>query len=168
LTLFGFARERNLLLTSMQRSLAAPIALAVATLLLAARADAQQVALCDTTAAADSVALAPDLIIRASASADAVRFDSQPRVDVRLTGCAAADSIRVLERRNLPDPVQPGVTYNDVFVAVEILGHLDVECLLEDLGLELSADSSAAAGSLLSEICGRTVPDSVPATPAPR
>ena len=68
------------------------------------------------------------IILRASASAREVRFASQPRIQVRLCG-GVLDSVRVLERRNLPDPVQPGATYRDVFIAVEILGHLDAECL---------------------------------------
>lgn len=71
---------------------------------------------------------APAIILRASASAREVRFASQPRIHVRLCG-GVLDSVRVLERRNLPDPVQPGVTYRDVFIAVEILGHLNAECL---------------------------------------
>lgn len=71
---------------------------------------------------------APAIILFASASAREVRFASQPRIQVRLCG-GVLDSVRILERRNLPDPVQPGVTYRDVFVAVEILGHLNAECL---------------------------------------
>jgi hypothetical protein len=57
-----------------------------------------------------------------------VRFASQPQISVRLCG-ALTDSVRIIERRNLPDPVQPGVTYRDVYIAVEILGHLNAECL---------------------------------------
>ena len=70
----------------------------------------------------------PAIILRATASAREVRFASQPRIRVRLCG-GVLDSVRIVERRNLPDPVQPGVTYRDVFIAVEILGHLDAECL---------------------------------------
>ena len=71
----------------------------------------------------------PAIILRASASAREVRFALQPRLEVVLCG-GVLDSVRVLERRNLPDPVQPGVTYRDVFIAVEILGHLNAECLV--------------------------------------
>lgn len=70
----------------------------------------------------------PAIILRAAASAREVRFATQPQISVRLCG-AVMDSVRVLERRNLPDPVQPGVTYRDVYIAVEILGHLNAECL---------------------------------------
>jgi hypothetical protein len=71
---------------------------------------------------------APDLLIRASVSARELSFDSQPRAQVRLVGCAALDTVIVTERTNLPDPVQPGVTYRDVRVGVEIRGWLGVEC----------------------------------------
>jgi hypothetical protein len=71
----------------------------------------------------------PDLLIVASASAREVRFESQPRTEVRLTGCAALDTVIVTERTNLPDPVQPGVTYRDVRVGIEIRGWLNVECV---------------------------------------
>lgn len=79
-------------------------------------------------ASSASATNAPAIILRASASAREVRFASQPRISVRLCG-GVLDSVRVLERRNLPDPVQPGVTYRDVYIAVEILGHLNAECL---------------------------------------
>lgn len=70
----------------------------------------------------------PDLLIVASVSARAVRFETQPEARVRLTGCAALDTVIVTERTNLPDPVQPGVTYRDVRVGIEIRGWLDVQC----------------------------------------
>ena len=75
----------------------------------------------------------PAIVLYASASAREVRFAAQPRIVVRLCG-GVMDSVRVLERRNLPDPVQPGVTYRDVFVAVEILGHLNASCIASKLG----------------------------------
>lgn len=70
----------------------------------------------------------PSLVLRAAVSAREIRFTGQPRVVVRLCG-AVGDSVRVLERRNLPSPVVAGTTYRDVYVAVEILGHLDGQCL---------------------------------------
>lgn len=107
-------------------------------------ARAQEVGPCPTPGATvDTAGRAPDLVIRASARAAEVRFGSQPEIDVRLRGCAVLDTVRVLERRNLPDPVQPNVTYRDVFVAVEILGHLDVTCLLPGLALRLCTPPAA-------------------------
>jgi hypothetical protein len=71
----------------------------------------------------------PDLLIVASVSAREVRFETQPDAQVRLTGCAALDTVIVTERTNLPDPVQPGVTYRDVRVGIEIRAWLNVECI---------------------------------------
>ena len=73
-----------------------------------------------------------------------MRFASQPRIRVRLCG-GVLDSVRIVERRNLPDPVQPGVTYRDVYIAVEILGHLNAECLADRItgGSRLSGACSA-------------------------
>jgi hypothetical protein len=72
---------------------------------------------------------APDVLIVASATAREVRFGSEPRIRVRLHGCAGLDSVVTTQRQNLPDPVQPGVTYRDVRVGVEIRAWLNVECL---------------------------------------
>lgn len=72
---------------------------------------------------------APDLRIVATVSARELRFRSEPRAEVRLLGCAALDTVIVTERTNLPDPVQPGATYRNVRVGVEIRGWLDVQCL---------------------------------------
>ena len=74
------------------------------------------------------------IILRATASAREVRFASQPRIHVRLCG-AVTDSVHVIERRNLPDPVQAGATYRDVYIAVEILGHLNADCIAQRIGV---------------------------------
>lgn len=87
---------------------------------------------------------APAIILFASASAREVRFASPPRIHVRLCG-GVVDSVRVLERRNLPDPVQPGVTYRDVFIAVEILGHLNAQCLASRITRDSRLSGACAA-----------------------
>jgi hypothetical protein len=75
---------------------------------------------------------APDVVLFASLSAREVRFDRPPR-DIRVRLCWGSDSLRVVQRRNLPSPVQAGVSYRDVSVAVEILGRINAECLLASL-----------------------------------
>jgi hypothetical protein len=108
------------------------------------------------TAGADGTAPAeaPAIILRASASAREVRFASQPRIQVRLCG-GVLDSVRVLERRNLPDPVQPGVTYRDVYIAVEILGHLNAECLAGRItGQSSTSQRGACAGIQVRDTSG--------------
>ena len=104
-----------------------------------------------SAAAADSGG-APDVLIRARASIRELRFQSQPRTSVRTLGCALVDTVVVTERVNLPDPVEPGVTYRDVRVGVEIRADFQVECLLPALaadpaltGLCAPAPSASAA-----------------------
>ena len=149
-------------------------ALLAALLLLGARGATAQTpdpcaALAPAVAAADSLrgdsaaAGRPDVVIRASVSARELRFESEPRASVRLTGCAPGDTgrVRVLERRNLPERVQPGVTYRDVYVAVEIVGRLEAACLLG-----LAADSAAARGRPLP--CAPAARDTARRAPPPR
>jgi hypothetical protein len=98
-------------------------------------------------AAADSLrpnaAPAGGTIVRIIAAAEAreVRFARQPEIRVRL--CGGLDSVRVIERRNLPTPVVVGTTYRDVYIAVEILAHLDGQCLAERITGERTAGSGA-------------------------
>lgn len=106
-------------------------------------------------AAADST---PLVIVRATATAREVRFGSQPRTSVRATGCAGVDPVRVTERVNLPDPVEPGVTYRDVRVGVEIRADLRVACLLPAL----------AADPVLGPLCApASSPSASPSAPVP-
>jgi hypothetical protein len=63
----------------------------------------------------------------AAASAKEVTFNTQPEIRVRL--CGGLDSLHVVERRNLPNPVVTGRTYRDVYVAVEIFGRLNADCI---------------------------------------
>jgi hypothetical protein len=65
----------------------------------------------------------------ASVSADEVRFERSPIVCVKLSGDVQLDSMHVLARRNLATPVVRGTTYRDVYVAVEILGRLNADCI---------------------------------------
>lgn len=71
---------------------------------------------------------APDILLLASVQANEVRFATQPRVRVRL--CWAGDTLTVVQRENIPTPVVAGTTYRNVFVAVELLGRLNAECLM--------------------------------------
>ena len=100
----------------------------------------------------------PSVVLRATVRARELRFATQPVLDVLAGGCPGLDSVRVIERRNLPDPIVPGVTYRDVSIVVEIFAHLaalcpwrtgsdsaragaDAECLLPSM-----LDSAAALG----------------------
>lgn len=85
---------------------------------------------------ADTARGGPALVIVAGARARELRFERSPRAEVRLLGREVGDTVRVVERRNLPEPVQPGTTYTDVAVAVEIADHLNVQCLLPARGAD--------------------------------
>ena len=58
----------------------------------------------------------PDLEIAASVRADEVRFECKPEVRVSAYSNTPATAESVSERDNLPDEVQPGVTYRDISV----------------------------------------------------
>ncbi|MFN2637214.1 MAG: hypothetical protein ABR585_09325 [Gemmatimonadaceae bacterium] len=75
----------------------------------------------------------PDIILQVGVHADQVRFAKQPQVRVRL--CWGGDTVRVVQRDNLPSPVVAGTTYRNVYVAVELLGRLNAECLADRLGV---------------------------------
>jgi hypothetical protein len=59
----------------------------------------------------------PDVEIAAIVRADELRFECKPEVVVR-----AAE--RVSERENLPDEVEPGVTYRDIAVSWRVAARL--------------------------------------------
>jgi hypothetical protein len=89
-----------------------------------------------------------DIILWVGVHADQVRFAKQPQTRVRL--CWGGDSLRVVQRDNLPSPVVAGTTYRNVFVAVELVGRVNAECLAGVLGVRSSSQTSqpsAAAGS---------------------
>jgi hypothetical protein len=92
---------------------------------------------------------APDIILLASIQADEVRFATQPQVRVRF--CWAGDTLTVVRRDNLPRPIVAGTTYRNVFVAVELLGRLNAECLMDRISTRTAAnparDDSANLGS---------------------
>src|SRR5919201_1661702 len=58
-----------------------------------------------------------DIMLLVGVHADEVRFASTPHLRVRL--CWGGDTLRVVQRDNLPSPVVPGTTYRNVYVAVE-------------------------------------------------
>lgn len=122
--------------------------------------DADSVAARGGTAAGDQV----DIAIIASASAREIRFASAPDIRVRL--CGGLDSLRVIERRNLPDRVVAGQTYRDVYIAVEILGRVDAACLARKLGVS-PADTSGAPALTLAAGCGEVTVGGTSAAPAP-
>jgi hypothetical protein len=88
-----------------------------------------------------------DVRLLVGVHADQVRFASQPEVRVRL--CWGGDTVRVIRRDNLPSPVVPGTTYRNVYIAVELLGRINAECLAGIIGVGSSPprNEPATAGS---------------------
>lgn len=77
----------------------------------------------------------PDLEIKAAVRADEVRFESKPRVQVRVYADVPVSAEFVSERENLPDTIEPGVTYRDFAVrwrAAAYLEDQDLSAYLED------------------------------------
>jgi hypothetical protein len=84
---------------------------------------------------------AADVLLLVGIHADSVRFASQPHVRVRL--CWGGDTVRVVQRDNLPSPIVPGTTYKNVYIAVELLGRVNAECLAESIGVGNSSAQNA-------------------------
>src|SRR2546423_9845343 len=74
-----------------------------------------------------------DIMLLVGVHADQVRFGLQPHVRVRL--CWGGDTLRVVQRDNLPSPVVAGTTYRNVYIAVELIGRINAECLANRIGV---------------------------------
>lgn len=66
----------------------------------------------------------PDVEIAAAARADELRFECKPEVRVTAFADSPAAAESVSERENLPDDVEPGVTYRDVSVRWRVAARL--------------------------------------------
>ena len=75
----------------------------------------------------------PTVYLFVGVHAQEVRFAKQPNVRVRL--CWGGDTLRVVARENIPSPVVAGTTYRNVYVAVELIGRLNAECLSNAIGV---------------------------------
>lgn len=84
---------------------------------------------------------AADVLLLVGVHADEVRFASQPRVRVRL--CWGGDTVRVIQRDNLPSPIVPGTTYRNVYIAVELLGRVNAACLADMIGVGSGSPQAA-------------------------
>lgn len=67
----------------------------------------------------------PDVEIATRARADEVRFACKPEVRVRAYADAPATAESISERENLPDEIEPGVTYRNVSVRWRLAARLD-------------------------------------------
>ena len=67
----------------------------------------------------------PDVEITAAVRADEVRFECKPHVDVVAYADSPATAESASERENLPDEVEPGVSYRDVAVRWRVAARLN-------------------------------------------
>ena len=87
---------------------------------------------------------AADVMLLVGVHADEVRFGAQPRVRVRL--CWGGDTLRVVQRDNLPSPIVAGTIYRNVYIAVELIGRVNAECLANQLGIGPVQGAAPQAG----------------------
>lgn len=92
----------------------------------------------------------PDVAIFASVTARELRFDAAPSVRVEVTGSVngrPADVVSRTDRQNLPEAVQPYVTYRDIGIRLTITSTLpNIEEILDEaLGAVPPADAPAEA-----------------------
>jgi hypothetical protein len=66
----------------------------------------------------------PDIEIGAVVKAKRLRFNKKPRTKVHIEGEPGVDRVSGSERENLPETVEPGVTYRDVRVRWRAAGKL--------------------------------------------
>ena len=85
--------------------------------------------------------------IEATMEADALRFERRPEAELRIVGCPTPTRPEVVERRNLPAPVEPGVEYRGarIEVRVEVPLRLDGDPRLADELAELVAHAICPA-----------------------
>jgi hypothetical protein len=67
----------------------------------------------------------PDIEIGAAVRAKRLRFHEKPETEVRFEGQPDIDSVSGSERENLPEKVEPGVTYRDIRVRWRAAAKLD-------------------------------------------
>jgi hypothetical protein len=67
----------------------------------------------------------PDIEIAAAATAKRLRFHKRPDTEVRFEGQPDIDCVSGSERENLPETVEPGVTYRDIRVRWRAAAKLD-------------------------------------------
>lgn len=66
-----------------------------------------------------------DLSITGGVTARELRFESEPRSSIEFFGTPKRTTGWRTERRNLPRDVEPGVTYRDIGVQIEIISDFE-------------------------------------------
>jgi hypothetical protein len=74
-----------------------------------------------------------DIEIGAVVRAKKLRFDSKPETEIKFPGSAPSSGSHT-ERKNLPDEVEPGVTYKDVEVRWRARADVEARVLVDEDG----------------------------------
>ena len=79
----------------------------------------------------------PDVEIAASVRAEEIRFECKPEIHVVAYSNSPASAESVAERENLPDELEPGVTYRNFAVRWRVAARLEDpdECPGQDSNL---------------------------------
>jgi hypothetical protein len=122
-----------------------------------------------------------DLSITARVTASELRFEKVPNAKVEFSGKPPRQTVWETERENLPDQVQPGVTYRNIGITLRITSvFADIERIVaEALGETPAADDARPApapperpatppdNSNTPPAAGSSTPAAVPQTPSP-
>jgi hypothetical protein len=74
-----------------------------------------------------------DIEIGAVAKAKKLRFDKKPETELKFPGSAPSSGSHT-ERKNLPEEVEPGVTYRDVEVRWKARADIEARLLVDEDG----------------------------------
>ena len=90
----------------------------------------------------------PDLSITARVTADSLRFEKVPNPNVEFTGKPKRETVWRSERQNLPQQVQPGVTYRDIGITLRITSvFADIDRIVAEALGEVPASDDAQPAS---------------------
>jgi hypothetical protein len=97
-----------------------------------------------TPRAAEEPGAEPDLSIDAHVTADSLRFEKVPDPKVEFTGKPRRDTVWQSERENLPQQVQPGVTYRNIGITLRITSlFADIDRIVAEALGEVPASEDA-------------------------
>ena len=113
------------------------------------------------TGAADAQA---DLSITARVTARELRFEKVPNPKVEFTGQPRRETVWEAERENLPDQVQPGVTYRNIGITLRITSiFADIERIVAEALGEIPLSDDAQPQSATPEPPATTQSNATPA-----
>jgi hypothetical protein len=98
----------------------------------------------ETGSRAEESGAQPDISITARVTADSLRFEKVPDPKVEFTGRPSRDTVWKSDRENLPQRVQPGVTYRDIGITLRITSvFADIDRIVAEALGEVPASDDA-------------------------